>query len=166
MMSHEKFWISSFFIYFFLKWEGTFEKLQFASFGPKQRFYLTHSSQEYFEKLTFKRNKKRKFKRFYLKSSDNFRFQKNIFTKLIQFSLKEGSFFHALPILVHGRGICPLQPLVPLPAATHVQRLNDEPRKVLNFLFSYLFLLQMRRNFWRTRICPFWTEAMFLINPF
>ena len=29
----------------------TFEKLQFFTFGQNQRFYLTHSAREYFEKL-------------------------------------------------------------------------------------------------------------------
>ena len=59
-----------FFAYFFWNLAEAFEKLQFLTFGPKQCFYLTHSATEYFEKLAFtkKKQKKRNFKRLYLKS--------------------------------------------------------------------------------------------------
>ena len=57
-----------FFISFLWKWAESFEKLHFFAFGPKQCFYLTHTAREYFEKLAFKKNKKRNFKRLYLKS--------------------------------------------------------------------------------------------------
>ena len=57
-----------FFTSFFWKWIETFKKPHFFAFGPKQCFYLTHSSREYFEKLAFKKNKKHNFKLLYLKS--------------------------------------------------------------------------------------------------
>ena len=46
-----------------------------------------------------------------------------------------GCVLHALPAWVHGMGLLPLQPSVPLPAACRTQRVNDEPVKVLSFLF-------------------------------
>ena len=57
-----------FFVYFIWKWGETFEKLHFFTFGAKQCFYLTHSTQEYFEKLAFEKNTKFNFKRLYLKT--------------------------------------------------------------------------------------------------
>ena len=42
----------------------------------------------------------------------------------MQFSLKEGGSFHAVPTWVHGRGFRPLQPLMPLPAACRAERVN------------------------------------------
>ena len=56
------------FIYFIWKWGETFEKLHFSTFSPKKWFYLTYSAGEYFEKLALKKNRKRYFKLFYLKS--------------------------------------------------------------------------------------------------
>ena len=50
-----------------------------------------------------KRNKKRNFKRLYLKSYGEFRVKTNIFKKFIQFSSKRWWF--ALPTWVHGRGL-------------------------------------------------------------
>ena len=47
-----------FFIYFIWKWEETFEKLHFITFRPKQCFYLTHSSREYFLELGLKKKQK------------------------------------------------------------------------------------------------------------
>ena len=77
-----------FFTSFFWKWAKSFEKLQFSAFGPKQCFYLAHTAREYFEKLAFKKNKKRNFKRLYLKSYDEFRVKTNMFKKFVQFSSK------------------------------------------------------------------------------
>ena len=71
-----------------------------------------------------KNKKKRNFKRFYLKSLSEFRVKTNIFKNFIQFSSKKKGFLHALPMWVHGRGLCPLQPPVPLPAARGVKKLN------------------------------------------
>ena len=88
-------------------------------------FFLTHSAREYFEKLAFKKtNKKRNFKRLYLKSQGQFRVEINIFRKFIKFPLKQGCFLHALPTWVYGRGLCLLQPLVPLPATRWTQRVK------------------------------------------
>ena len=44
-----------FFVYLIWKWEENLEKLRFFTSGPKQCFYLTHSTREYFEKLAFKK---------------------------------------------------------------------------------------------------------------
>ena len=71
-----------------------------------------------------KTNKNRNFKRFYLKSLSEFRVKTNIFKNFIQFSSKKKGFLHALLMWVHGRGLCPLQPPVPLPAARGVKKLN------------------------------------------
>ena len=60
-------------VYFIWKWGETFKNLDFSTFEPKQCFYLTHSTREYFEKLAFKKNKKFNFKRLYLKDSGKFR---------------------------------------------------------------------------------------------
>ena len=49
----------------------------------------------------------------------------NIFRKSIQFSSKQGCFLHALPTWVHGRGLCPPQPPLPLPAARWAQRVKS-----------------------------------------
>ena len=47
-----------FFVFFIWKWQETFKKLHFLTFGPKQCFYLTHSARECFEKLAFKKKQK------------------------------------------------------------------------------------------------------------
>ena len=65
---------------------------------------LTHSAREYFEKLVFKKTKKSKFKRSYLKSDGEFRVETNVFRKFIQISSKQRCFLHVLPTWVHGRG--------------------------------------------------------------
>ena len=57
-----------FFVYFFWKWAETFNKLQFSTSGKMQCFYLAHAAVEYFEKLTFQKNKKAIFKRSYLQN--------------------------------------------------------------------------------------------------
>ena len=102
--------------------------LQFFSLGPKQYFYLTPSSREYFEKLAFKRKNKHNLKRLYLKSWDEFRVNTNILRKFIQFSLKEKGF-------LHGSELRPLQHPVQMRAARRAKRVIDEPVKVLNLLF-------------------------------
>ena len=48
----------------------------------------------------------------------------NIFRKFIQFSSKQICFLQALPTWVHGKGLYPLQPPMPLPAASQAQRVN------------------------------------------
>ena len=101
---------------------------------------LTHSAGEYFEKVAFKKNKKRNFKRLYLKSQGQFRVQTNIFRNFIQFSSKQSSFLHALLTRVHVRGFRLLQPPVSLPAARRAQRVNDQTVKVLNLLFFVYFI--------------------------
>ena len=91
--------------------------MQFVAFGPKQSLYLTHSAREYFEKVAFKKSKKRNFERLYLKNWDEFKFKTNMFWKLIQFSFKQGGLYQAPSIWVHGRGLRPLQRPVRMPAA-------------------------------------------------
>ena len=79
-----------FFVYFIFEMRWKFQKTAFFHFWAKAMlFYLTHSAQEYFEKLAFKKqNKRRNFKRLYLKRQGEFRVKTNIFRKLIHFSLK------------------------------------------------------------------------------
>ena len=131
----------------FWKWVKTFEKLHFVSFALKLCFYLTHSGGEYFGKLTFKRNKKRNFKRLYLKILDELRVKTNIFKNFIQFSLKQGVSLHALLTWVNNRGIHPLQLPVSLPMVFLSQTVNDELVKVLNFLFFIYFFCKWAETF-------------------
>ena len=82
-----------------------------AQFG----ILLNHSAAEYFEKLTFKKDKKPNFKR-YLKNQDELRGVKR------------------------GRRFRPLQSPALLTSAYGVQRINDKPGKILNLLFfAYIF---------------------------
>ena len=76
---------------------------------------LTQSAREYFEKLAFKKSKKRNFKRLYLKSQVEFSVETNIFRKFIQFSSKCG--------YTVGRS-APYNPWVLLPAACRALRVK------------------------------------------
>ena len=69
-------------------------------------FDLTHLAREYFEKMAFKKNKKRNFKQLYLKSQHEFRLKTNIFRKFIQFSFKQNGFLYA----PHDKGLHPYNP--------------------------------------------------------
>ena len=62
----------------------------------------------------------------YLKSWGEFRVETTIFRKFIQFSSKQGCFLHTLSTWVHGRGLRPLQPPVPLPAARRAQKVKKK----------------------------------------
>ena len=128
---------------------------------------LTHCAQEYFEKLTFKGNKKRNFKPLYLKSQDEFPIKTKMFINFIQFTWEEGGFLHTLHTWVHDSRSRSLQPLVPLPAPRMAKRVNDEPVEVLNLLFLIYFCSKWVGTFFcKTAVFSFWTEAMFLLNPF
>ena len=113
---------------------------------------LTHSARKYFEKLAFKKNKEQKFKRLYLKSSGEFRVETNMFRKFIQFSSKERCFLRALVTLVHRRGICPLKPPLPLPAACRAQRVK------FNICEKYLTCQHY------IHVCSFYTRKAKLIT--
>ena len=103
-------------IYFILKWGETLEKLHFLIFVSKQYFYLTHLGQEYFEKLVFKKKKKKcNFKRLYIKSWGKFRIKIKIFRTFVQYSSKRSCFLNALSTRFHARVFRRLQHPVLLP---------------------------------------------------
>ena len=102
-----------------------FRKTAFFHFWTKAMLWLNPFSPGILWKIDIKKKqKKRNFKRLYLKSSGEFRVKTKICRTSIQFSSKEGFFLHALPTWVHGRRLHPLQPPVPLPAARRAQRVN------------------------------------------
>ena len=129
-----------FFVYFICKWRGNFEKVHFFTLRAKQFFYLTHSAREYFEKLAFRKRKKCKFKRLYLKSCGVFRVKTNNLGEFIQLFSQNGCFLQALPMWVHSRRTHPLKPPVLVPAARRTQGNNDEPGKDFNLLF-FMYLI-------------------------
>ena len=114
-------WLSKKYSKLLIKLETNINNRQMLNLFSKK---LTHSAREYFEKVALKKNKTCNFKRSPLKSSGQFWVETNIFRKFIQFC----------------RGLCLLQPPVPLPAARRAQRVIDEPVKVLNFLFFVYFI--------------------------
>ena len=97
---------------------------------------LTHSAQEYFEKLALKKKKKnRNFKRLYLKSyGSKLAFSESSFNILLN-----KVFFACSTMWVHGRGFCPLQPPVTLRVAHRAQKVNDEPVSFEFALFINFF---------------------------
>ena len=111
-----------FFIYFFWKWANTIKKLQFFPFGTKKCFYLIHSALEYFEKLALKKKKKtilnNCISRARLNSESKLTFSGSSFN----FLQNRIVFLQALPVWVHGWGLCPLQLVVLLPAAHRAWR--------------------------------------------
>ena len=60
-----------FFAYLFGKWAETFNKLQFFTFGQKQCLYFTHSTLQYFEKLTLKKKQKKNLNGYISKTRTN-----------------------------------------------------------------------------------------------
>ena len=134
---------------------------EYFFFGPKQCFYLTHSAWEYFEKLLFKTNKKRNFKRLYLKGWGKFRITTKIFRKFIQLFLKQGVCLDALPTWVQSRR---LQPLVIPPAARRVERLNNDQAKVLHLLFFIYFFCKWGEILEKVQFFSFGRQQQFYIT--
>ena len=104
----------------------------FFTFRSKQCFYLTHSAQEYFKKMKFKKTKKkRNFKRLYLTSTE----------KSFNF-LQKKLLLHAPITWVHCRALRLQQPPMLLLGTRWTERVNDEKVKVLNLLFLASFIMK------------------------
>ena len=82
---------------------------------------LAHSAQEYFEKSAFKKKTKRNFE----SNGCISKARANSESKLT-FSENSFNFLQNKVVFCTLRGLCPLQPPVPLPTARRAQRVNEE----------------------------------------
>ena len=94
-----------FFIYFIWKWGETLENCIFSLLDQSNAFTEPIQPENTLKNWYLK--EKHNFKQLYLKSLGQFRVKTNIFSKSIQFSLKQSCFLYAPPIWVHSRGALP-----------------------------------------------------------
>ena len=138
-------------------------KTAFFTFGPKQFFYLTHSAREYFEKLTFKKQKKCNFKRLYLKDWGKFR--QLIFSEILFNFLENKVVFCTLyPLGTRQRAPHPTT-LGPAAIGSPGSKSEWWGSKTLKFALLFQSHFEMRRNYLKTVFFDFWTKAMLLLNP-
>ena len=135
-----------FFVYSFLEMSWNFQQTAIFYLGAKAMALLN---------LIWKFKKKKKhFKWSYLKYQDKFILKTQIFWKFIQFHSKQSYFQRALPMWVHGGGLCFVHPPPALLLdARSSQRLVNEQRRNLNLLFFVYFFgneLKHSKNFFFT----------------
>ena len=119
-----------FFAYFIWKWEKTFEKLHFFTFG---------SSQEYFEKLAFKKkqNKKCHFKRLISKARTNSESKVTFSESSFNF-LQESVVFSTLyPRGYRARGFAPYHPWCRCERLTGLKELKNLMLVLIMLKFNF-----------------------------
>ena len=89
------------------------------------------------------------------KSCKQFRVKTSIFGKFIQFSSKEVSSLHTLPMWLNARRLRPLNPSVPLLVARGAKTVNDQPAKVLNLSFLTYFSWKWAQTFEKQQVFTF-----------
>ena len=132
-----------FFYLFLLEMSKYNQKTAIFPFGPKKCFYLIHSALEYFEKLAFKKKKtilNNCISRARLNSESKLTFSGSSFN----FLQNRIVFLQALPMWVHGWGLCPLQLVVLLPAAHRAWRVKHFAKFIGKELSQSLFLIKLQ----------------------
>ena len=153
-----------FFIYLFWKWAKTFEKLQFLISRPKSCFYLTYSAQENLQKFALKNPQKTQVETVKFKKLARIKRQNSNFVKVHWFFFKKGCIFVYSTHVGTRHGVPPTK--APGTTTRGSQSSNSEwsASKSFEFALFYLFLFEMRRNFWKTAIFQCSAKAMLLIN--